>query len=160
PTPLVDDQLMNRKIRVIDVEAGKITAELNNPGKIGPLVWSPDGQNVALVSAADRNDPREGRLWVAPAKGGEWRDLTPTHPGHVQDIVWKDNQTILFVSQEGVWSVLAEVTLDGKKRLILPADGPVLHGMSLAKDGKSVAFVADTPTHPRDVFLLRFEEKK
>lgn len=160
PTPLVDDDLMNRKIRIIDVATGKITAELDNPGKIGPLAWSPDGVHVALVSAADRNDPREGRIWVAAAKGGPWRDLTPNYPGHVQDIAWKDNQTVLYAGHEGVWSTLADVTLDGKKRTWLPADGPILHGFNLSRDGKSVAFVADAPNHPRELFLFRLDENK
>src|SRR3990172_5796587 len=66
PTPLVDDDLMSRKVHVVDADTGKVLARLDNPGKLGQVAWSPDGKQLAMVSAADINDPAAGRLMVAP----------------------------------------------------------------------------------------------
>lgn len=65
PTALVDDDLMEKKVHVIDPAMGEPVTKFNNPGKIGQVAWSPDGTTIAMVSAADINDPSEGRLMVA-----------------------------------------------------------------------------------------------
>src|SRR3970282_92839 len=35
PTPLVDDDLMSRKVHVVEVDTGKVYAQIDNPGKLG-----------------------------------------------------------------------------------------------------------------------------
>src|SRR3990167_3079082 len=60
PTPLVDDDLMSRKVHVVDADTGKVLARFDNPGKLGEVAWSPDGKQLAMVSAADINDPAAG----------------------------------------------------------------------------------------------------
>ena len=36
-------------------------------GKFGTFRFSPDGQKIALIAAAEVHDPLEGRLRIAPA---------------------------------------------------------------------------------------------
>jgi dipeptidyl aminopeptidase/acylaminoacyl peptidase len=153
PTPLVDDDLMMRRVHVVDVASGAVVANLGNPGKLGEVAWSPDARHVALISGADLNDPAAGRLLVVPAGGGALQDLIPDYAGHVSAFAWKDANTIAFIGEEGVDIVLGEVTLGRARRTILPAGGPILGGIDLADNG-TAAFVGTTARHPGEVFLL------
>jgi dipeptidyl aminopeptidase/acylaminoacyl peptidase len=154
PTALVDDDLMERRVHVIDPAAGTLVTRIENPGKIGQVSWSPDGATLAMVSAADRNDPSEGRLMVVPAGGGALRDLMPRYEAHVRAFAWKDADTLVFASDEGVDSVVGEVRTDGTdRRTLVAAGGPIINAMDRAASG-AMAFVAHTPAHPAEVFLV------
>jgi dipeptidyl aminopeptidase/acylaminoacyl peptidase len=150
----VDDDLMSRRVHVVDPASGKVLARVSNPGKLGRVAWSSDGQSIAIVSGADKNDPAEGRLMVASATSGELRDVMPGYLGHVRHVAWKDASTLLFVGDEGVNSTIGEVRRDGTgRRTVLAAGGPVISGFARADDG-TIAIVADTPEHPSEVYLL------
>jgi dipeptidyl aminopeptidase/acylaminoacyl peptidase len=154
PTPLVDDDLMGRRVHVVEASSGKVLAKIPNPGKLGDVAWSPGGQHLALISGVDEHDPSEGRLMVVPAAGGALRDVMPDYQAHVRHLAWKDAGTLVFVADEGVSSTLGEVGRDGHgRRTLVPAGGPVLTGFDRARTG-AVAFVADTPQHPSEVYLL------
>ena len=155
PTPLVDDDLMMRRVHIVEAATGAVVARLDNPGKLGQVAWSPDGAHVAMVSGADINDPAAGRLLVAPATGGALRDVLPNYLGHVSAIAFRDATTIAFIGDEGVETVFGEVKVDGTgRRTVLPAGGRILSAFELSKDGKAVAFLADSPMHPSEVFLM------
>jgi len=110
---------------------------------------------VAMISGADINDPSEGRLMVAPADGGPLKDVLPNYEGHVAAIAWKDADTIAFIGDEGTGAVVGEVDRDGTSRKVtLPVGETVFTSMSLARDGKTVALVGDSPRHPAEAFLL------
>lgn len=154
PTALVDDDLMMRRVHIVDVASGKVVVKFDNPGKLGQVAWSPDGTFVAMVSGEDQHDPSDGRLVVAPAGGGALRDILPGYEGHVRAIAWKDAETLLFMGDEGVGSTFGEVRRDGTgRRMVLPDGGPILTAFDRATDG-TVAFVADTPQHPSEVYFL------
>lgn len=153
PTALVDDDLMQKKVHVIDPSLGEPVAKLDNPGKIGQVAWSPDGTTLAMVSAADINDPSEGRLMVAPAAGGALRDLMPAYNAHIRAFAWKDASTLVFMSDEGVTSTVGEVRRDGTgQRPVLPGGGPVFTAMDRNAGGVT-ALVGHTPAHPAEVFV-------
>ncbi len=153
PRQLTDDTMVDARVRIVSVQ-GREIGRVDNPGKLGEMAWSPDGAHLAVVSAADENDPREGRLTVVGRDGGTPRDLLPGLEGHVWNVAWRDASTLLFLSQEGVQSRLAEVRVDGgAQRTLLPAAGPVHMGLSVAPDG-AVALVGSTPAHPSEVFHL------
>ena len=50
-------------------------------GKLGSVAFSPDGERIAAVSAADPNDPAAGRLIVLETIDGEPSDLLPDFEG-------------------------------------------------------------------------------
>jgi hypothetical protein len=130
PTPLVDDGYMRRKVVVIGVEDGSVALELEQPGKLGQVGWSPDGRHLATIAAADLNDPSAGRLTVAAADGGAPADVLPHYEGHVTGFAWQDAEALLYVADRGVWTVFERVPAVQRGRAepttILAAGGPIL----------------------------------
>ncbi|HXE74975.1 MAG TPA: S9 family peptidase [Candidatus Xenobia bacterium] len=165
PTPLVDDDLMARKVHVVDADTGKVVARIENPGKLGAVAWSPDAKNLAIISAADINDPAAGRLMVVPATGGPLRDLLPGYEAHVSDVAWQDADTIMYLSDEGVQATFNEIKRDGTGQHIiirvngpegrLPEEKPILTAFSPSRDGQAAAFLAQRPTHPPEVYFMK-----
>jgi len=154
PTALVDDDLMEKKVHVIDPAMGEPVTKFNNPGKIGQVAWSPDGTTLAMVSAADINDPSEGRLMVAPATGGALRDLMPSYNAHVRAFAWKDANTLVYMADEGVTSAIGDIRKDGTSpRAVMATGGPVVVAIDRASNG-TVALIANTPAHPSEVYVL------
>ncbi len=100
-TSLVDDSYMFKRVKIFDVETGRITQHINNPGKLGQVAFGPDGKHVAMVSAVDIHDPMEGHLMVASVPGdGSLQDLTPELDGHVTSIAWIKDDAICCVVDE------------------------------------------------------------
>ena len=153
PRQLTDDTLVFTHVRIVAAD-GKVLGKVENPGKISGLSWSPDGEHLAFISAHDKHDAQQGRLFVVGKHGGAWRDLLPGLEGHVTDIEWRDGNSVLFVSQEGVQSRLGEVGVDGSNpRTLRAAEGPVFTDVSRAANG-DFAFSGSSPTHPFEAFLL------
>lgn len=167
PTPLIDDALMFRKVHVVDVTTGKST-NLKNPGKIGPLAWSPDGKSLALVSGEDKNDPLEGRLWIETPLAKGWTDILPDYLGHVENVAWKSPETVVYVASRGVWTEVGTIHLEsakgkidaGKPKVVVPTGGPILSKLTTSRDGKTLAFVGHSPRHPPEVYLMGPKDKQ
>lgn len=151
-SPLVDDTLMQTRIQVVGKDGGSVV-KIANPGKLGRVEFSPDGKNLAMISAEDLHDPREGRLMVVPADGGELRDLLPGLLGHIQDFAWESNGKLTYLVHEGVEARLGSVGLDGKDSTRLEPGGPIFTAFDRAASG-AMALVASTPTHPAELFRL------
>jgi dipeptidyl aminopeptidase/acylaminoacyl peptidase len=155
PTPLVDDRYMSRRLRVLDAAAGTVLARIDNPGKLGEFRWSPDGKLIALVSAADINDPREGRLMAVSAEGGAPRDLLPGLEGHVESFAFVPGGKIVYLASVGVGSRLGRVRANGRgDEVLYEGTDPVLDALSLDSRGRRAALVAESPAMPREVFAL------
>jgi len=156
PTPLVDDNYMARRVHIVDADSGAVKATIDNLGKLGQVVWSPDGRFIALTSGADIHDPAAGRLMVAPASGGPARDVLPGYLGHAAAIAWKDAETIAYIGEEWSGAVFAEVRRDGSgRRTVLPAGAIVLTDLDLSRGGGTGAFLAQSPAHPSELFVMR-----
>jgi len=154
PTPFVDDALMERTYHRVDVAQGKPSGKWGTEGKIGYAAYSPDGKHVAIIGAEDKHDPRAGRLLVGSADAGEVKDLLPGYEGHVTGVAWRDDQTILYVAGEGVYTRVAEIKTDGSgKKTLAEPKGPVFRSVSPAGTG-AVALVGESPEHPHEVFRL------
>ena len=153
PRQLTDDTLVFTRIHIVSPE-GRALGKVDNPGKVGGLSWSPDGAHLAFISAEDKHDAQQGRLFVTGRDGGAWRDLLPGLPGHVIDIEWRDASTAQFISWEGVQARLGEVGVDGgAQRTVLAAEGPVWSGFSRSASG-GIALTGSTPQQPSEAYLL------
>ena len=156
PTSLVDDSYVKRTLHIVDADSGAIVTRIENTGKLGNVVWSPDGSHLAVISAADANDPLEGRLTVVPAEGGELRDvLAGWDEGHVHAVAWRDAGTVTFLAYRGVGAFLGQVGRAGDAfETILIPDDVVPSSLTSSSDGAQIAVVGDAARHPSEVFFF------
>ncbi len=152
-TPSVDDGYMNRKVHVVALD-GKVVGRVENDGKLGSVAWSPDGTRLAMICAADRNDPSTAALGVVPATGGRPKDLLAGFDGHPAAFAWAGNDRLVVLAARGVSTDLLELPAAGgaPKRLPL-TEGFVVDGLDRAADG-TLAVVAGRPDRPAEPYLL------
>ncbi|MDE0863842.1 MAG: S9 family peptidase [Rubripirellula sp.] len=157
PTPSVDDSYMQKRVFVVNAESGKVIRSLNNPGKLGQVSWSPDGEHLAIVSAVDIHDPEEGRLMVTSVhEESGLVDLIPGLKAHVHTISWKDNSTLYWLAAEGITSRFGIVTLEGDVTDLLAPGGdgdPVFKEFTASDDHNAFAFLGSAATYPTEIFL-------
>lgn len=154
PTPLVDDDYMHRRLHIVDPVSGAVVARVSNPGKLGATSWSPDGRHLAFISAETINDPKEGRLMVADATTGEFRDLVPGFEGHFTLAAWPDESTIRYLADIGTETEVGELGADGSDRGALVEGGQAaFSSFSISSDGSVMALRGETAGHPGELFL-------
>jgi len=150
PRQLVDDTLMFKTIRIVSL-TGEEIGRIDNPGKLGALAWSPDGTRLAFIATAIQRDPREGRLMVAGADGGEWTHLLPELEGHVWQLGWSGANSIVFVSHEGSQTRIGRIDAEGQEQTtVLAETGFIVDGMTVS--GERMALVASSARHPRELY--------
>ena len=155
PTPLIDDYYMHQQVKIVDHRGEKVLAEIKHQGKLGQFEWSPDGKHLAMIAGADIHDPIAGRLFVVSAEGGAPNNIKPDFQGMFEQFRWADNKTINYLASKGVWSTYGKIQSDGSNmETILDSDGPNLQEFSKSDNG-NVAFVADKPEHPAEVYVMK-----
>lgn len=160
PQNLVDDSYMFKKLNLVNPGTGEIKQLINNPGKLTEMAWSPDGANIAFVSAADISDPVSGSLYVVAADNDKAFDdiksYTEGFEGSVNHVAWKDNKTVVYSSAESVDNTLSTVVLGKKKRNVLLAGGKIVFS-SFDIAGNQIVMSGDTKDHPGELYSFDLE---
>lgn len=153
-TPLVDDAFINKDIYVVNARSGQVENRLGSVGKSTQFAFSPNGRSVAYIGSVDINDPREGRLYVVPTRGGNRVELLPNFLGHVQHFGWQDDENIQYLAARGLWTEIGIVAADSPRAAgPAPASGPILRTFD-SRPGVGVSVgIADTPEHPPEVYV-------
>ncbi|MBI3823502.1 MAG: S9 family peptidase [Planctomycetes bacterium] len=161
PNPLIDEHIMFRKVHIVDLATGKAT-NLNNPGKLGQLAWSPDGKKLAMITGADKHDPKEGRLWVTHDLM-TFKNAWPLTSNHVESIAWKADSSMVVQYTRGVQTRIAPVEFNMTEGRPLPhigieyfgnEDSRIIGSMSYSSEGRTHAFIAHSSRHPPEVYVL------
>ena len=161
PTPLVDDDLMERRVHVLDIEDGEILARFDTEGKKGGMAWSPDGEHLAWVGVEDVHDPSEGRLMVGNVDSGDFETFLSDYEGHVEQVAWTDEDHVLWLGHTGTRSELVRQHRSGEDSESLIGTGhPVLRGMSVQPGVDRIALRGDAPTHPAEIFVHEDDETR
>ena len=154
PTSSVDDSYMAQKIKIVDATTKNIIANIDNEGKLGQFVWSPDGSKLALVNAFDLHDPTNGSLLIVNTTGGKPTVIDGDYQGKYESIDWKQKDMIYFLSSEGTTSNIGKISVDGRKKTyITKATDRHITSFSVS-DKNLISFTASTPTHPNELFLI------
>ena len=154
PTPLIDDSYMHRRLHIVDTTSGMIVARIDNPGKLGATAWSPDGSYLAFISAETINDPKEGRLMVADAETGDFRDVIPGFEGHFTQAAWTDGRTIRYLADVGSETEIGEVRVDGSNRSVVVGPGDaVFTSFAVSDDGSVMGLAGEHYSHPAELFV-------
>lgn len=156
PTALVDDSYVSRQLSIVEAASGRVLRRIDHQAKLGAFAWSPDGDRIAFIGGEDRNDPLEGRIFVATLDGEQVENVTPDYPGHVHEIVWHDADTLLFRGSRGLWVELHELSLDAgmtPSTWTVSGGEPVVREISAQPGIERLAVVADSAAHPAEVYV-------
>lgn len=154
PTPLIDDSYMARKVSLVDIATGDLVYRGDNQGKLGGFSWSPDGKHLAYLGAADPNDPQAGELYVLTVDGHEVVPVITDFEGHVRRMGWIDDETMLYLSDEWVHTVIGTVKKDGSdQKSMWTNTRPVFTRMYFSIDGKTAGLVGSSAAYPDELFF-------
>ncbi len=153
---LIDHRYMFRQIYLLDLSTKKLNLLVKNPWKLGNYAFSPDGARLAYAAAREQKDHQVSQVYVIDTKGGESKNLTVHNfRGHAEWVGWKDNNTILYYSGEGVYPTLSLVKATGSKRdAILNSQntGFIFDSPSYTTDFKNFAMVGNAPDMPGNIY--------
>lgn len=160
---LVDDSYMFKRLFVIDTETALKYKLVDNPGKLTQFSFSPDGTKLAFVSASSVNDAVSGSLFICDVPNtksfSQLRNYSEGFEGSVIVVKWKDDNTILFSSEEGVDITLREQKIDQKQsRLIIDGGRVVFRSFDVINN--MICFAGNTKSHPNELFIFNIESSK
>jgi dipeptidyl aminopeptidase/acylaminoacyl peptidase len=155
--PLVDQSYMAQKIYILDIQSGKHHLLVTPPGKLGNYAFDPQGKFLALTGARDRHDNAVSQVYTIPVAGGTLFNATPdNYPGHVTWVGWKNEETILFRSADGIHSSLRSALIGSRENKILLTSqeaGVVFEAPAFSSNGEVAAFIGQSPKIPGDFYL-------
>ncbi|THD69604.1 S9 family peptidase [Robertkochia marina] len=153
PSSLIDDIYTSQKIYFLNPENYTVSSEIDHTGKKGEMTWAPDGTRLAFIAGADKHDPIAGRLFLASGKDSKPVLMTAAMGMTFEKLHWKDNNSLWFSASKGVGTILGEMKNGGTISPIIQSDQLAIQDFSIAANG-SLAFIANSPEHPNEVFLI------
>lgn len=154
PTPHVDDFYMFQRVKIVDGESGRVVNTINNEGKLAQIIWSPDGNRLALRAGDHIHDPIDGRIMVVRAGGGTPENIYPEFEGKFEHIAWPEDEEIRFIASESTARSYGAIRPDGSGFERKPGmTGLIPAGFMMTADG-TVLFTAHAPDFPSELFLL------
>lgn len=159
PTSLVDDFYMAQEIFVVDHETREVISQVDHQGKLGAISWSPDSKKLAMIAAANLNDPIDGRLKIVDAMTGVSTMIFDEFMGKFEQLSWKNNNELYYLASKGVWSELGTLKSDGSEMdVMIPTGGTMMNAFVEANN--TFLFDAENPMHPDEVYIKKDEIAK
>jgi len=150
PSPAVDDSYTSKRIHVMDLASGKITAVIKTPGKLGDVEINPAGDQISIIAAVDANDPAATTLYFADLATGAF---TPVNEGAAEAVIdteWLNDGRLAAVIHTGASSSLRLYNPDGTVSGETDGGGLILTNVESA-NGKIVV-EAHSAQHPSEVW--------
>lgn len=124
-------------------------------GDFGPPRVSPDGERVLFPSH------RSGWInyWTVPRAGGEARQLAPEAADQSHARWSPDGSRVAFVANRNGTQVLRIAPVGGgdARTLVAPDGMGVVENPEWSPDGSRISFTLETPTSPRDLYVVDVE---
>lgn len=157
PSPSVDDAMMEQRWVFVNTQNGDVVATVETPGKLGMGRFSPDGSQFAFLAGINRADATAGTIHVADTATGTYVQIAADAEQHIRDFAWNGDTifALAHVRQSSAW---VSYSPSGEELMREEHAGYVAHSVSLDAAGDTVAFVADSPAHPRDVYVAAMGE--
>ncbi|HEX7421295.1 MAG TPA: S9 family peptidase [Thermoanaerobaculia bacterium] len=152
------------RIAAVDVASGTVrritSAEI---GETHPM-FSPDGMNVVYMHPRAGERMSETRIWIAPAGGGEGKDVTSGIDHNLARAIWMpDGKSLLVGGHDAATTSYWIQPLDGSARKLDLGDVEPWNGFwidaSVSKNG-AIAFTGTTPNHPRELYVMDSPDAK
>ena len=153
PENTVDASYMKKRLYLMDVASGELSKLVDNPGKLGEFAFSPGGHMLAYISAADRNDPHAGSLFIVPTdRSAGPTPMTHGFAGMVQHI--QPTKTGFLVQESiGVRTRLRHLDASAGQLSTYEPRERRLAISGFSHHGGAVVFSASHANHPAELFV-------
>jgi dipeptidyl aminopeptidase/acylaminoacyl peptidase len=151
-------------VEILDVNSGQIRQLTKRTSVENYGVFSPDGSKIVYWYPRDGDPNNENEIFVTSSAGGEGRDLTRALDRSVQRAIWMpDGKSLFLCARDGAQTVIWIQPFDGSaKKIDLNDANPAFSvwvDAAVGKDG-SIAFAANTPTRPTELYYLASPDAK
>lgn len=154
PTPLIDDNYMSSQYQLMDAN-GQVTQKFETAGKLGQAAFSPDGRYLALIAAANYNDPSADTLFVWDTQTGDMNNVLPNYKGSIKDFSWRTDLELVWLGQQGTESEVQALNLKFLEgRVLVPAGNAIFTSLDGEPGIGNVVLRGNRPEHPNEVFSL------
>ncbi len=150
PTPNVDDSYTLKRVNVIDLASGNVTAVVETPGKIGDVEISPDSTKLSLIAGVDENDPASTTLHLVDMATGEYSAVNAGAAEAAVDAEFLGTGQLATVIHKGATSFLRLYDANGTQLNEIEAPGLAVTGIDAG--GTRVVFRASSAEHPSELF--------
>lgn len=166
------DFALKRDLWIVPVTGGEAKLLVEQPGPAGEMAVSPDGQTVAYLGHDMHAEGATNTgIWLAPMSGGPGRLITGDFDRSVGGGIMGDSRPVTGVgSSKPTWSpdgrsiyclasdhgssFIYRFPVDGGKPEVFHGNpGRAIDAYSFDASRKRIAFVAETPDHPTEIFF-------
>jgi dipeptidyl aminopeptidase/acylaminoacyl peptidase len=127
------------------------------------MAWSPDGKRIAFIAASGINDAVTGSLFITEVPNTKmFEELKNYADGlelSIRKVQWKDDNTVLFLSEQGVDITLSEQGIDDDERKILIQPGKVVF-TNFSLSGDLISLAGNIWQHPSEVYAFTLTDEK
>jgi dipeptidyl aminopeptidase/acylaminoacyl peptidase len=148
-------------ISSVPADSGAVKSLVAGKGSDSSPHYSHDG--LWLAYASDGGEVKwaeRDNVYIMPATGGSAKKLATTFDQSFQILNWTtDNKGILLSEAYKTNRVIYSLPLDGKPKMITPADG-VYSNASFTKSGDVMAYIYQNASTPPDVMVMNLKDMK
>ncbi|GAC15041.1 alpha/beta hydrolase family protein [Aliiglaciecola lipolytica] len=154
PSAIADDTIMESSISVLESN-GRTVLTNAHKGKIGKIEVSPDGNYYAFIGGEDESDPADGQLWLSQITSEHATNILAGFEGHISDIAWFNDSSIGFVATQNLETFIANKDIEdiSEPFRVRVKDKGNIKALSVDGKGYNIAYIADSPEHPAELFL-------
>jgi dipeptidyl aminopeptidase/acylaminoacyl peptidase len=144
-----------RTVQIVDVSDGRVRQLTKQTKSESFPVFSPDGQTIAYLFTRDGESGNLNDVHVAPASGGDGRNLTRTIDRNISPPRWiPDGKSLLVAGNDTARVSLWVQPLQGEARkLDLGGVSPSPTDVAVGAGG-ALAFVGTTPKRPAELYYM------
>jgi dipeptidyl aminopeptidase/acylaminoacyl peptidase len=152
-------------INILDVTTRAIRPLTDRKSLEGFATFSPDGTQIAYWYSLDGNATNQTEIFVAPAAGGEGKDVTRGIDRDIQRAIWMaDGKSLLVAGHDGTGTSMWIQPADGgaAKKLDLGGVNPAWRfwvDASVSKEG-AIAFTGATTGRPSELYYIGSASEK
>ncbi len=146
--------IMDISIRLLDVETGSIRPLNELKHLMSGAVYSPDGKYISYSYPREGDTRYGGEIFIAPAGGGEGRNLTHDMDRNVRTTRWMpDSSSLLIRANDGTTPGLWIQPLDGPAQRLDVGSTVPGSAISVSRSGQ-IALLASEPDRPTELYYI------
>jgi dipeptidyl aminopeptidase/acylaminoacyl peptidase len=161
---LVDYYYMFRKIYIIDAKTGKTLKKLDNPGKLGKLVWSPNSKHLAFISASDIHDAVVGSLFIMDTEDdlqtfADCINIVKELELSVIDVIWESENNLIYTAEAGVDISVTKYDISNNKHQTIIEGGEYVFREAQIHN-ENLYFAANTSEYPNELISFNIRNSQ